>query len=150
MLVASFAAELSLLPCGKCAARCRREGCWGIACGRVAGGFNPLGANIVSIATLLHGAIPDDEILVEQGRKWMKKPMAAEGVVGQWLARLKDWREEKESKRLKKRVEEIKIAGRPPVAAQRSLEVRSTIAEPRRSRGSMTKRPRKIRAACRR
>ena len=32
---------------------------------------------------------------------------------------MKDWREESQSQRLKKRVEEIKIAGRPAVAPQR-------------------------------
>ncbi len=42
---------------------------------------------------------------------WMKKPMAADGFAGKWLARVKRWREERESDRLRKRVEEIKIAG---------------------------------------
>ena len=45
--------------------------------------------------------------------------MAADGYIGQLLGRLKDWREARESDRLRKRVEEIKIAGRPAVARQR-------------------------------
>src|SRR5271155_4703302 len=49
----------------------------------------------------------------------MKKPMASDGYIGQLLARVQDWRETRESDRLRKRVEEIKIAGRPPVPRQR-------------------------------
>ena len=45
--------------------------------------------------------------------------MAGEGMVGKLMARVKDWREERESARLRKRVEEIKIAGTPPVTQQR-------------------------------
>ena len=44
--------------------------------------------------------------------------MAAEGYFGQMIGRVKDWREERESKRMRKRVEEIKIAGRRPAPAQ--------------------------------
>src|SRR6202035_207487 len=47
------------------------------------------------------------------------KPMTPNGIFGQWMARVAEWREERESSRLRKRVEEIKIAGRPPVAQQR-------------------------------
>jgi S-DNA-T family DNA segregation ATPase FtsK/SpoIIIE len=49
----------------------------------------------------------------------MKKPMATEGVIGGLLARVTAWREERESARLRKQVEDIKIAGRRPVAQQR-------------------------------
>jgi S-DNA-T family DNA segregation ATPase FtsK/SpoIIIE len=49
----------------------------------------------------------------------MKKPMTSEGYIGKMIARVRDWREERESERLRKRVEEIKIAGRPPVKQQR-------------------------------
>jgi S-DNA-T family DNA segregation ATPase FtsK/SpoIIIE len=49
----------------------------------------------------------------------MKKPMADDGYIGGLIARAKEWRESRESERLRKRVEEIKIAGRPAVAQQR-------------------------------
>src|ERR1700685_3588729 len=45
--------------------------------------------------------------------------MSTDGMVGRWMARVSEWREERESSRLRRRVEEIKIAGRPPVAQQR-------------------------------
>src|ERR1035441_9018587 len=49
----------------------------------------------------------------------MKRTMASDGVVGQWLARISEWREKREAVRLRKKVEEIKIAGRPAVGQQR-------------------------------
>jgi hypothetical protein len=45
--------------------------------------------------------------------------MTSEGYIGKMIARVRDWREERESEQLRKRVEEIKIAGRPPVKQQR-------------------------------
>ncbi|HYA89833.1 MAG TPA: DNA translocase FtsK, partial [archaeon] len=50
---------------------------------------------------------------------WLRQPISDDGYFGRWIARIKDWREEREAARLRKRVEEIKIAGRPPVAQQR-------------------------------
>jgi DNA segregation ATPase FtsK/SpoIIIE, S-DNA-T family len=51
--------------------------------------------------------------------------MAQDGFIGHWRARYRDWQEERESRRLRKRVEQIKVSGRPPVALQKSstLEV---------------------------
>jgi S-DNA-T family DNA segregation ATPase FtsK/SpoIIIE len=120
VLVASFASELSLLHVWEVRGVLPAGGLLGtlLAAGLRAA-FNPLGANIVSIATLLTALFLTTSFSLSKVAAWMKKPMAAEGVVGQWVARLNNWREEKESKQLKKRVEEIKIAGRPPVAEQR-------------------------------
>ncbi len=130
VLVASFASELSLLHVWEVRGVLPAGGLLGaLLAGGLRAAFNPLGANIVSIATLLTALFLTTSFSLSKAAKWMKKPMAAEGVVGQWLARLKDWREEKESKQLKKRVEEIKIAGRPPVAAQR-ISKSVAIAEP--------------------
>ena len=81
--------------------------------------LNPVGANLVSIATLLTALFMATSFSFRTAAQWMKKPMAAEGMVGQWFARVQAWREERESKRLRKQVEDIKIAGRKPVAQQR-------------------------------
>jgi S-DNA-T family DNA segregation ATPase FtsK/SpoIIIE len=81
--------------------------------------LNPLGANLVSIATLLTALFMATSFSFRTAAQWMKKPMAAEGIVGQWFARVQAWREERESKRLRKQVEDIKIAGRKPVVQQR-------------------------------
>ena len=81
--------------------------------------LNPVGANLVSIAILLTALFLTTSFSFSAIATWMKKPMAGEGMIGQWIARVKSWREERESVRLRKQVEDIKIAGRRPVAQQR-------------------------------
>jgi DNA segregation ATPase FtsK/SpoIIIE, S-DNA-T family len=81
--------------------------------------LNPVGANLVSLATLLTALFMATSFSFRTAGQWMKKPMAPEGIVGQWFTRVQAWREERESKRLRKQVEDIKIAGRKPVAQQR-------------------------------
>ncbi len=81
--------------------------------------FGVVGANLVSIATLLTALFLATSFSLRASAAWMKKPMAGEGFIGQWMARVRAWREERESVRLRKQVEDIKIAGRRPVAQQR-------------------------------
>ena len=81
--------------------------------------FNPLGANLVAIATLLAALFMTTSFSFRAAAEWMREPMAAQGVLGRIHARVQDWREQREAERLRKKVEEIKIAGRPPVAQQR-------------------------------
>jgi S-DNA-T family DNA segregation ATPase FtsK/SpoIIIE len=90
-----------------------------ILAGGLRAAFNPVGANLVSMVTLLTALFLTTSFSFRAAVHWLKKPMASDGYVGQFLARIKDWREARESDRLRKRVEEIKIAGRPPVQQQR-------------------------------
>ena len=93
--------------------------------------FNPMGAILISSATLLTALFLTTSFSLSAAGEWLKKPMHPEGVFGKLSARLKDWREERESVRLKKRVEEIKIAGRPAVAQQRvSAREAAAVKEP--------------------
>jgi DNA segregation ATPase FtsK/SpoIIIE, S-DNA-T family len=89
--------------------------------------FNPVGANLVTIATLLTALFLTTSFSLRAAGEWMQKPMHPEGVLGKLAARYKDWSEERESVRLKKRVEEIKIAGRPAVQQQR-ISAREAVA----------------------
>jgi S-DNA-T family DNA segregation ATPase FtsK/SpoIIIE len=131
VLIASFASELSLLHVWEVRGALPPGGLLGsLLAEGLRAAFNPLGANIISIATLLTALFLTTSFSISKAATWMKKPMASEGFVGQWMARMKDWREEKESKQLKKRVEEIKIAGRPPVAEQRVTKSAVAVAEP--------------------
>ena len=81
--------------------------------------LNPVGANLVSIILILTSLFLTTSFSLRTAAHWLKAPMTADGIVGKWMARVNDWREERESARLRKRVEEIKIAGRPAVAPQR-------------------------------
>jgi DNA segregation ATPase FtsK/SpoIIIE, S-DNA-T family len=120
MMLFSLAAELTLvhmpdvraaLPPGGLVGKLLAEG--------LRAAFGPLGAHLVSIATLLTALFLTTSFSFHATANWMKKPLADGGVIGQWIARVKEWREEREATRLRKKVEEIKIAGRPPVAQQR-------------------------------
>jgi DNA segregation ATPase FtsK/SpoIIIE, S-DNA-T family len=120
MLLASAAAELSLihmpdvrsaLPPGGLLGKVLAEG--------LRAGFNPLGANLVSIAVLMTALFLSTSFSFRAALEWAKKPIADDGLIGRWLARVREWREEREAARLRKKVEEIKIAGRPPVPQQR-------------------------------
>jgi S-DNA-T family DNA segregation ATPase FtsK/SpoIIIE len=81
--------------------------------------FNPLGANLVSVVALMTAVLMTTTFSFRSLLGWMTKPLTSEGIVGKWIAGVKEWREEREAERLRKRVEEIKIAGRPPVKQQR-------------------------------
>ena len=81
--------------------------------------FNPPGAYVISVATFFTALFLTTTFSFRSAINWMKKPMGDDGRIGQLMARVREWREDREAARLRKRVEEIKIAGRPPVAQQR-------------------------------
>ena len=120
MLLASFSSEMVLLHAPEVRSALPAGGMLGtILAESLRAAFNPLGANLVSIATLLTALFLTTSFSFRAALAWMKKPMANDGYLGQLWARVQDWREARESERLRKRVEEIKIAGRPPVPRQR-------------------------------
>ncbi len=120
MLLLSLSAEMTLvhmpdvrgaLPAGGLLGRLLAEGSRAT--------LGAVGANLVSIATFLTALFLTTSFSFSAAATWMKKPMGSEGVIGQWMARIAAWREERESVRLRKQVDDIKIAGRRPVAQQR-------------------------------
>ncbi|MGD0957464.1 MAG: DNA translocase FtsK [Candidatus Acidiferrales bacterium] len=120
MLLASLAAEMALARIPDVRGALPPGGLLGsILAQGLRAAFNPFGAHLVAIATLLTALFLTTSFSFRAAVQWMKKPMGGEGLVGGWIARAKQWREEREAVRLRKRVEEIKIAGRPPVAQQR-------------------------------
>src|SRR5579862_1245105 len=90
--------------------------------------FNPIGALLVTSVTFFTALFLTTSFSLRAAGAWLTKPTNPEGIFGKLSTRVKDWREERESQRLKKRVEEIKIAGRPAVAPQRvSASARETL-----------------------
>ena len=89
--------------------------------------FNPLGANLVAFAMFFTAVLLTTSFSFTAAADWMKRPMAEDAIFGKLVARLRDWREAREADRLRKKVEEIKIAGRPPVTPQR-LSMREAVA----------------------
>jgi DNA segregation ATPase FtsK/SpoIIIE, S-DNA-T family len=120
MLFISCAAELALLHAPAVRGAVPAGGLLGtVLAGGLREAFNPIGANLVTIATLLTALFMTTSFSFRAAVEWMKQPMTGEGMIGQWIARVKEWREEREATRLRKKVEEIKITGRRPVAQQR-------------------------------
>ncbi|HEY6465607.1 MAG TPA: DNA translocase FtsK [Candidatus Acidoferrales bacterium] len=120
LLTAAFAAELDLLhvpdvrgalPAGGLLGTVLAEG--------LRGAFNPVGANIVSLATLFAALFLATSFSFTAAAEWIKKPLAADGAVGKLRARMDKWQEDRESKRLRQKVESNKISGRKPVIQQR-------------------------------
>jgi len=120
LLVLSIPAEMTLVHMPEVRGALPPGGLLGkLLAERLRAALNPVGANLVSVVTLLTALFLATSFSFRAAVDWMKKPMATEGVIGQWMARVKAWREVRESARLRKQVEEIKIAGRKPVAQQR-------------------------------
>jgi S-DNA-T family DNA segregation ATPase FtsK/SpoIIIE len=128
MLLASLSAEMVLahmpevrgaLPSGGLLGTVLAEG--------LRAAFNPAGAILIATATLFTALFLTTSFSLRAAGGWLKKPMNPDGVFGKLATRMKDWREERESDRLKKRVEEIKIAGRPAFPQQR-ISAREAIA----------------------
>jgi S-DNA-T family DNA segregation ATPase FtsK/SpoIIIE len=120
LLFAFLAAELSLIPVPAVRGALPAGGLLGtILAGGLRAAFNPIGANIISAATLLAALYLTTAFSLSAAAALAKRPLQEDGFAGKWMARLKQWREEREAAALRKKVEEIKIAGRPPVAQQR-------------------------------
>ncbi len=120
MLLASLSSELALIHMPEVRGALPAGGLLGSVLAQgLRAAFNPLGANLVSVATFLTALFLTTSFSFHTAGQWLKKPMAANGFIGRIMVRARDWRESRESDRLRKRVEEIKIAGRPAVAQQR-------------------------------
>jgi S-DNA-T family DNA segregation ATPase FtsK/SpoIIIE len=129
MLLASLSAELTLVHMPEVRGALPAGGLLGTVLAHgLRAAFNPVGANLVSLATLLTALFLTTSFSFRAAAEWMKQPMAADGIPGRLLARWREWRETREAEKLRKRVEDIKIAGRPPVAQQR-ISAREALAE---------------------
>ncbi len=84
--------------------------------------FNSVGAHVVALACIFAGLFLTTHFTFEGTAKKVRGPLGAEGFIGRHIYavvdRFRDWREARESEKLRKRVEEIKIAGRPAVPTQ--------------------------------
>ncbi|HEV2489024.1 MAG TPA: DNA translocase FtsK 4TM domain-containing protein, partial [Candidatus Acidoferrales bacterium] len=84
--------------------------------------FNLVGAHLVALASLCIGLLLTTQFTFSGSARIVRGPFGVNGFIGKRIYgvidRIKDWREAREAERLRKRVEEIKIAGRPSVAPQ--------------------------------
>jgi DNA segregation ATPase FtsK/SpoIIIE, S-DNA-T family len=96
-------------------------------------GLNSVGAHVVSIACIFAGLFLTTQFTFAGTVNWMSGPLAADGFIGKHIYalvdRVKDWREAREAEKLRKRVEEIKIAGRPAIVSQAKSAKASAVKE---------------------
>ena len=85
-------------------------------------GLNSIGAHVVSIACIFAGLLLTTQFTFAATGRWLTAPMGEQGFIGKrihaFIDRVNDWREARDAEKLRKRVEEIKIAGRPAVVTQ--------------------------------
>jgi S-DNA-T family DNA segregation ATPase FtsK/SpoIIIE len=98
-----------------------------LAAGLLAG-FNSIGAQLVVIATLLVALFLTTKFSFLGTHEMLKGPLARFAFLNRVKERWVEWRETREEDRLRKRVEEIKISGRPAVPSQVSVHKESAIA----------------------
>jgi DNA segregation ATPase FtsK/SpoIIIE, S-DNA-T family len=120
MLLASLSSELMLIHMPDVRGTLPAGGLLGTLLSQgLRAAFNPIGAHFVSVAMLLTSLLMATSFSFRAAAEWMKKPIGSQGSIGRLIAHVRAWHEKREAMRLRKRVEEIKTAGRPPVTQQR-------------------------------
>jgi S-DNA-T family DNA segregation ATPase FtsK/SpoIIIE len=80
--------------------------------------FNSVGAQLVTVAALLAALFLTTRFTFLGAQNWAKGPLSRIQFITRLKERWATWWEQREQARLRKRVEEIKISGRPPVPSQ--------------------------------
>ena len=92
VLIAAFSSELSLLHMWEVRGKLPPGGLLGTLLAEgLRAAFNPLGANLVALATVLTALFLTTSFSLRKAGQWLKKPLAEEGMVGQWMARVREW-----------------------------------------------------------
>jgi len=80
--------------------------------------LNSIGAHLVALAGFLAALLLSTRFSLIGAQQWLRGPISRLGVLSRLRGRWRAWREAREQERLRRRVEEIKIAGRPQVPPQ--------------------------------
>lgn len=105
-----------------------------LGAGALRDALNPIGANLVGAACVLAALLLATRFSFATAAGWLRAPIAKDGAIGRAIVRWKDYREAREKERLRKRVEEIKVSGRPP-APQQTILSREPAKAPGRQAG---------------
>jgi len=80
--------------------------------------FNSVGAHLLTLAALFASLFLTTTFSFRGAQQWLSGPIGKLGLGERLQARWRAWREARQQAHLRKRVEQIRIAGRPPVASQ--------------------------------
>ena len=97
-------------------------------------GFNTVGANVVALAALFVALFLTTKFSFIETHEWMRGPLSKLNFVGPLKERYYTWREDREQKRMDKRLEQIKSQGRPPIPEQSVAEVDASAVADREER----------------
>jgi S-DNA-T family DNA segregation ATPase FtsK/SpoIIIE len=86
-------------------------------------GFNTVGANLVALAIFFVALFLTTKFSFIETHETLRGPLGKLNVIGPLKERISIWREEREEKRMQKRLAEIKSQGRPPIPLQSVAEV---------------------------
>jgi len=94
--------------------------------------FNTIGANVVAVAIFFVALFLTTKFSFIETHQALRGPLSKLNFVGPMKERYYTWREDREQERMRKRLEQIKVQGRPPIPAQGMAEVDASAAiEPR-------------------
>ncbi len=77
--------------------------------------FNTVGANVVALATFFAALFLTTRFSFIEIHEWLGGPLSKLNVIGPLKERYWAWREDREQERMRKRLEQIKMEGRPPI-----------------------------------
>ena len=86
-------------------------------------GFNTIGANVVALAMFFVALFLTTNFSFIETHEWLRGPLSKLNVAASLKERYSVWREEREEKRMRQRLAEIKMQGRPPIPSQSVAEV---------------------------
>ncbi len=108
--------------------------------------FNTVGANVVALAFFFVALFLTTKFSFIETHETIRGPLSKLNVIGSLKERYALWRDEREDARMRKRLEQIKTEGRPPIPEQDVEEVDRSAAierdrrevEPREAKGPHT------------
>ncbi len=86
-------------------------------------GFNMVGANLVAVAIFVVALFLTTKFSFIETHETLRGPLSKLNFIEPLKERYEAWHEEREQKRMQKRLAEIKSQGRPPIPAQSVAEV---------------------------
>jgi DNA segregation ATPase FtsK/SpoIIIE, S-DNA-T family len=100
-----------------------------LTAGGLRAAFNVVGANLVAVASIVVAVFLTTSFSFAASHERLRGPLARLDFISPLRARYAAWREERELERMHRRLEQIKVEGRPPIPQQRLAAVdRSAVA----------------------
>ncbi len=83
--------------------------------------FNTIGANVVALAIFFVALFLTTKFSFIETHQWLRGPLSKLNFIAPLKARYAAWREEREQQRMLKKLEQIKLQGRPPISGAGSI-----------------------------